>query len=271
MLCRPGQLEQVLLNLAVNARDAMPAGGRLDRSRTELVTDPEPPATTCRPGRYVMLAVADTGAGMDADDAGARSSSPSSPPRASARGPGWGSRWCTASSSRTAGTSGSTASRDRDTTFRLFLPRAAAPRPVPQLPDARPARPTPEATGRVVLVVEDEEAVRHLVCRALAKQGYRVLEAGDGNEALTLAGSFGEPIDLLLTDMIMPGQNGRQVATRLTAERPGTRVLFMSGHTDGVLGQNGLIDQETTQVVRKPFTTAELIRRVEEALTGVSV
>ncbi|MEZ4589454.1 MAG: response regulator, partial [Gemmatimonadales bacterium] len=149
--------------------------------------------------------------------------------------------------------------------FTLYFPVAAAPQPS-DAPSALPT-PTPGAmSDRVILVVEDDDAVRGLVCRTLGRYGYRVLEACNGQDALELAERYSDAIDLLLSDVIMPGLNGRQVADRLARSRAETRVLFMSGHTDGVLGQNSVIEDDRTQLLRKPFTPTELARRVEEAL-----
>ncbi len=269
VLADHGQLDQILLNLAVNARDAMPGGGRLAIG-TELITATDSLAEDVPAGEYVMLRVSDTGQGMDANTR-ARLFEPFFTTKGVGKGTGLGLAMVYGIVKQNGGHIAVESDAGQGTIFRLHLPRATAPRPMPTLPDARPPRPPTPSSGRVVMVVEDEEGVRQLVCRTLARAGYQVLEARDGDEALALAGRFPDPIDLLLSDMIMPGLNGRQVAAKITAVRAGTRVLFMSGHTDGVLGRNGLADPDTPSVVRKPFTPAELLRRVEDALTGVAV
>jgi CheY-like chemotaxis protein len=153
-------------------------------------------------------------------------------------------------------------------TFRLYFPCTARPQECDAVPPPAPGAALP-STGarRVVLVVEDEDGVRKLACRVLTMQGYEVLEAHDGQTAVELAERFQQPIDLLVSDMIMPGMNGRQVAQSITQRRTETKVLFMSGHADGVLGRNGLIEQEGTHLLRKPFTPAELAHHVREMLT----
>jgi CheY-like chemotaxis protein len=151
------------------------------------------------------------------------------------------------------------------TSFRIYLPRAAEA--VTVEPVAR-ATPQPAAgENRVVLVVEDEDAVRGLVCRTLRRYGYRILEAADGPAALEICSHHPAPIHLLLSDMIMPGMSGKDVAERITAMRRETSVLFMSGHTRDVLGSRGMLD-ESTDLIQKPFAPRDLARRVREALSA---
>jgi PAS domain S-box-containing protein len=259
------QLEQILLNLAVNARDAMPRGGRLSMSTAAQVI-PEALATDVPAGRYVVLEVADSGHGMDRETQ-ARLFEPFFTTKEVGKGTGLGLAMVYGIVKQNGGHILVESEPGCGAIFRLYFPTAAEP--VPEHPAPRPDDPTADAsTDRVVLVVEDEDSIRDLVGMTLTRRGYRVLRARDGQSALELSRQYGKPIDLLLTDMIMPGLNGRQVAERITADRRETRVLFMSGHAEGMLGRNGLIEDQATELLRKPFTPSELARRVEEILVG---
>ncbi len=263
ILADHGQLDQVLLNLAVNARDAMPTGGRLTISTGAIATD-QPLSDDAPAGSYVVLEVADTGEGMDAETR-ARAFEPFFTTKGVGKGTGLGLAMVYGIVKQNGGHVSLESEVGQGTTFRIYFPRIQPPRdPATALPALPPSR--LGGRDRVVLVVEDEDSVRRLVCQTLTRSGYRVLEAPDGGAALEVSARFSDPIHLLLSDMIMPGMNGRQVATRITERRQETRVLFMSGHADGVLGRNGLIEEEGTQLIRKPFTPAELASRVEELL-----
>ncbi len=267
LLADHGQLDQILLNLAVNARDSMPVGGRLTIA-TGSVRCHAPLAEDAPAGEYVVLEVTDTGEGMTAA-VKAKVFEPFFTTKEVGKGTGLGLAMVYGIVKQNAGHVTVDSEPGRGSTFRLYFPRISAPavgigEPLAAV-GATSARP---GGDRVVLVVEDEDAVRRLVCETLSRSGYRVLKASDGRSALAVSQSFDEPIDLLLSDMIMPGMNGRQVAEQITERRAETRVLFMSGHADGVLGRNGLIEGADTQLIRKPFTTVELARRVEEVLAG---
>jgi nitrogen-specific signal transduction histidine kinase/ActR/RegA family two-component response regulator len=252
----PAQLEQVLVNLAVNARDAMPEGGTLGIETADVALD----AAACErrdgpvaPGAYVRLAVRDTGAGMD-EATRARAFEPFFTTKAPGKGTGLGLATVYGIVRQSGGCVTVSSAPGAGTTVVVELPRTSAPEP------ARPAADAP-APGRgtgTVLLVEDDATVRQFVRRVLEWQGYAVLEAAHGPDALRVAAEHGGRIDLVLTDVVMPGMSGRALAEALTASRPGLRVLFMSGYTDDEILRRGL---GTTGValLEKPFT-AEALR-----------
>ena len=230
------------MNLAVNARDAMPSGGKLtietpERRAGRGVRRGRTPDVGAGP--YVLLAVTDTGCGMDAGGRRPASSSRSSPPRGRARGPGWGWRPSTASSSRPAGTSRSTASSGVGTTFKVYLPRGRR-RPAD---GGRPAGRLAAAAGpRRSCWSRTRTAVRALARLVLQACGYTVLEAGGRRRgACGSADGHAGPIHLLVTDVVMPGLGGRELAERLRGRHPGLQVLFMSGYTDDAVVRHGVL------------------------------
>jgi PAS domain S-box-containing protein len=258
----PGQVEQVLMNLCVNARDAMPKGGTLTVSTAEEEVGPSrvPADAEGVPGRYIVLTVADTGCGMDAETR-ARLFEPFFTTKEVGKGTGLGlatvygivrlaGGWVTVDSRPEEGA-----------TFRVYLPRAEGPAEVPrdQSPAARPRG------AETLLLVEDEPALRDLAKRVLEGRGYTVLAAPDGEAGLRAARIFSGPIDLLVTDLVMPRMNGRQLAKELKVERPGIRVLFMSGYTDSVLGGLGSFDPGD-ELLDKPFLPDQLASTVREVL-----
>ncbi len=262
-----GQLDQILVNLVVNARDAMPAGGRIE-IETANTTLTEPPLYDASGdfsvGPFVMLRVTDTGMGMSSETL-SRAFEPFFTTKALGKGTGLGLATVYGIVKQNGGYIDVESEKDVGTTFRVFLPRVDAP-----ASNDEPATPPPAAhsdhENRLVLVVEDEPAVRGLVCRTLRKYGYRVIEAADGVEGLDICRRHRGPIDLLLTDMIMPGLNGKQLADQAIAVRPSLPVLFMSGHTQDALGQRGMV-QRATELIQKPFTPAELARRVQDVIS----
>jgi PAS domain S-box-containing protein len=269
------QLEQVVINLALNARDAMPGGGRLVISTHPVVLDGQLAQNgmeNCVPdGCYAALRVIDTGHGMDPETV-RHAFEPFFTTKPLAKGTGLGLATVYGIVTQNGGSVRIESEPGRGTTFHVFLPRVTPP-PAPDDGAAAPgadsdggARGPAEAERRArVLVVEDEPAVRRLVCRTLSAAGFEVLEAEDGAVALSVSTGYAGAIDLLLTDMIMPGLNGREVAECITASRSTTRVLYMSGHTNEMLGSRFMLD-ETTQVLEKPFAPDDLIRRVRATL-----
>jgi ligand-binding sensor domain-containing protein/nitrogen-specific signal transduction histidine kinase len=260
------QIDQILINLALNARDAMPSGGRLSIA-TRDVDLAEPLAQdengdTVR-GPCVLLTVADTGCGMDPETR-SRAFEPFFTTKEVGKGTGLGLSTVYGIVKQNGGQILVDSAPGRGTSFRIYLPRANEPVQQPEQPE-RPAPQPAAGQDRVVLVVEDEAAVRGLVCRTLRRYGYRILEAADGPSALEISSRHPEPIHLLLSDMIMPGMSGKDVADRITAMRRETSVLFMSGHTRDVLGSRGMLDEQT-DLIQKPFAPADLARRVREAL-----
>jgi PAS domain S-box-containing protein len=264
----PTQLEQVILNLAVNARDAMPRGGRL-RLSTGTVTFETPHATagtTLPAGTYAMLAVADTGTGI-APEIRDRLFEPFFTTKPRGQGTGLGLATVYGIMQQSGGGIEVASVPGNGTTFILYFPIASeetAPEPAP------PRRDSYRRGEGTILLAEDDDAVRAIARETLERAGYRVLSAPNGSEALALAGTHDGPIDLLLTDVIMPGMNGRELAATLTRRRPGTRVLFASGYTDNMLeGQDALAPGVT--LLDKPFTPAELAAKVRDVLAGANV
>jgi PAS domain S-box-containing protein len=265
----PAQLEQVLVNLAINARDAMPGGGTLtietapvDVGATHAHASSAPPAheDAPPPGAYVRLRVADTGSGMD-EATRARAFEPFFTTKGVGHGTGLGLSTVYGTVRQSGGWARITSAPGAGTTIEIDLPRTDAP--------ARPPAPTPRLAPRggagTVLVVEDEVAVRRVVRRILAPHGHTVLEAADGRDALAVLAAYDGPIDLVLTDVVMPGLSGRALATQIAAERPGTAVLFMSGYTDDEIVRRDLAVPGAA-VLEKPFTPDDLLAAVDAAL-----
>jgi len=260
----PGQIEQVIMNLAVNARDAMPRGGnlvietanvRLDESYTRTHAGVEP-------GEYVMIAVSDSGVGMDLE-----TQSHIFEPFFTTKGPkgtGLGLSTVYGIIKQSGGYVWVYSELNKGTTFKVYLPRVsrAGEALAPQLP----APVTEAAQGHeTILLVEDESTVRELTQQYLQAQGYTVFEAADPNIALQISNAHSGPIHLLLTDVIMPVMNGRELAQRITASRSETRVLFMSGYTENAIGHNGTLEPGIN-LLQKPFTLPSLRARVRQAL-----
>jgi CheY-like chemotaxis protein len=255
----PAQLEQVILNLAINARDAMPGGGRLEiaASAVELDRD-QAGALVVSPGRYVKISVADTGVGMDA-----ATLLRCFEPLFTTKGPTHGTGLGLAAVKGVVGESGGAVHVDsapgRGTTFVVYLPAvtetagepAAACRLAPMAPDA----PT-------VLVAEDDEPLRDLMSQVLARDGYRVLVASDGCDAVTVAADWSGSIDAMVSDVVMPGMSGCEVAATLLLDRPLMRVLFVSGGSEGTAAP-----PPPPSLLAKPFKPSQLLARVRELLS----
>ncbi|HEX4384084.1 MAG TPA: response regulator [Myxococcales bacterium] len=256
----PAQMEQVIVNLAVNARDAMPKGGKLTIELQEVMLDAayragHPDVT---PGPYVLLAVSDTGTGMD-EATQARIFEPFFTTKEVGKGTGLGLSTVFGIVRQSGGHIWVYSEPGRGSTFKIYLP-VATQRAEEVAP---PAEPTVDLHGtETVLLVEDEEQVRKLAHAILTRAGYRVIEAANGAEALRLPGTR---VDLLLTDMVMPRVSGVTLAAQLSVQRPGLRVVFMSGYTDTSAGEQGL--PPGAVFVQKPFTPELLLRKVRQALT----
>ena len=256
----PAQMEQVIVNLAVNARDAMPHGGKLTVELQDVMLDAayragHPDVT---PGRYILLAVSDTGTGMD-EATQARIFEPFFTTKEVGKGTGLGLSTVFGIVRQSGGHIWVYSEPGRGSTFKIYLPAAAA-----QTAQAAPdAEPVVDLRGsETVLLVEDEEQVRKLAHAILTRAGYTVIEAPNGGEALRM----GVPrVDLLLTDMVMPRVSGTTLAAQLAVQRPGLRVVFMSGYTDTSAGEQGL--PPGAIFVQKPFTPEVLLRKVRQALT----
>ncbi|MBM3778837.1 MAG: response regulator, partial [Acidimicrobiia bacterium] len=258
----PGQIEQVTVNLAVNARDAMPTGGTLTIETRDVMLDESHAAEhpSVQPGPHVMLAVSDTGIGMD--EATRRQIFE---PFFSTKGPGKGTGLGLSTVYGIVAQSGGTvdvySKVGRGSTFRIYLPRAEGT--VETHPHVRmPAAP---GGGEVVLLVEDEEGVRLLATRILESAGYTVLAAAGGEEALRLIEHLDQPVHLILTDVVMPGLSGRDLVRRLSPRYPGVKVLFTSGYTDNAIVHHGVLD-EGVNFLSKPYSAPVLTRKVREVL-----
>lgn len=260
-----GQLEQVLVNVALNARDAMPGGGRLSiesgNAEVDAAFAAQRPAL--KPGRYCRLAVSDTGTGMDQATID-RVFEPFFSTKPRGRGTGLGLATVYGIVTGLGGTIDIYSEKGLGTTVSVLLP-------VTEQPAAHAAEPAPapaediRGQGETILLVEDEESLRAMTSRILARNGYLVVEAADGAAAVRHAGDPDQHIDLLLTDMVMPGMLGIEVAARTRSARPRLPALFISGYAQQVLDFHGIPAQEH-DILQKPFTEADLLRRVHQAL-----
>jgi CheY-like chemotaxis protein len=257
----PGQIEQVLMNLAVNARDAMPAGGVLTiETANETLSAGDPRLRDMMPpGPWVRLSVRDTGVGMD-EQTQARIFEPFFTTKEPGKGTGLGLSTVYGIVKQSGGFVWVSSAVGAGTTFDIYLPSVEEV--------ATPAEAAPTAVGggsETILLVEDEAPVRSLARRCLERHGYRIIEAGGSPEALALAARHHGAIDLLLTDVVMPQGNGRELAERLRALRPEIRVLYMSGYTDdGVVRRAGVTPG--SELLEKPFTPDGLARKVRQVL-----
>lgn len=263
----PNQLEQVILNLGVNGRDAMPKGGRLTICTENVCLDQEGArreAIDLPPGEYVLLAVSDTGSGMD-DEVKSRIFEPFFTTKGPGKGTGLGLATVYGVVKQSGGAIAVESAPGEGCTFRVYLPLEAS-----EVDDVRPksaAAPAPLALpAETVLVVEDEEIVRELVCQVLSGQGYNVLCAGNGVDALELSRKHEGPIRLLITDVVMPQIGGLELSQMLTAQRPDTQVLFVSGYSEDDISEHGILDANL-EFLEKPFTPLALTRKVSELLT----
>jgi PAS domain S-box-containing protein len=258
-----GQIEQILLNLAVNARDAMPNGGTLNIA-TENFTVDEAYATThpvVEAGSYVRLSVTDTGTGMDRETLD-RAFEPFFSTKPKDKGTGLGLATVYGIVSQTGGLVELHSEVGAGTTVTILLPSVRAPIPVKR-PKSRTAR--KDRTGETILIVEDEELVRDVATRILSLDGYHVLFAPGGAAAIALVAGYPGTIDLLLTDVVMPGLTGRELVEWMSEARPETRVLYMSGYPESVIASQGVIDGGVN-FIAKPFNAADLISHVRAVL-----
>src|ERR1700687_2644710 len=262
----PGQIEQIIMTLAVNARDAMPHGGKLTIETANVTLD----ATYARfhapvkPGDYVMLAISDTGVGMDADTQ-AHIFEPFYTTKG-LKGTGLGLPTVYEIVKQSGDHIWLYSEAGKGTSFKIYLPRFSATGEVLATQPALVAEADQPALGHeTILLVEDEENLRRLAHQYLENQGYTVIEAPDGATAIQISQAHKGPIHLLLTDVIMPGMNGRELANQVSPTRPEMRVLYMSGYTENHIGHNGTLDQGIT-LLQKPFTLPALKAKVREML-----
>jgi PAS domain S-box-containing protein len=262
-----GQIEQVVMNLAVNARDAMPAGGKLTLSTSdeELSAGLQRGDVRPVPGLYVRLAVSDTGIGMS-QEVIARVFEPFYTTKTLGKGTGLGLSVVYGIVKQSGGYIWAESVEGSGTVFEVFLPRAVAEAPEPPAPAAPPAS---QRIGACVLVIEDNDEVRELTREILESAGYRVIEAAGAEAALRMAEEHAGAIDLLLTDVVMPGLTGPELAARLSRVRPGVKVLFTSGYTADVMGVQHVLEGGFA-FLPKPARPAELLARVAGVLAGTA-
>jgi PAS domain S-box-containing protein len=261
----PGQMEQVLLNLVVNARDAMPDGGRLtiETCNVELDRVSASQHPVMEAGSYVMLIVTDTGCGMDAGTQ-ARIFEPFFTTKGQGKGTGLGLATVYGVVKQSGGFIWVYSEVDHGTTFKIYLPQATAD--LDRAVSERVSRGGHPGT-ETVLFVEDEESVRELVRDYLGKSGYRVLDAADGIQALEIAAAHSGPIHILVTDVVMPRLSGRELVTRIAAARPELKILYISGYTDDSIFRHGVLEGDVA-FLQKPFNLRDLAEKIRQVLDG---
>jgi PAS domain S-box-containing protein len=259
----PGQIEQVVLNLAVNARDAMPDGGRLTiaTSAGAIGADTMRDGMPVKAGPYVVITVTDTGCGMS-DEVRSRIFEPFFTTKGVGRGTGLGLATVYGIVQQSNGYIDVLSAPGRGTTFRIGLPATSGPAAEVVVPDERPARML--RGSETILLVEDNESVRGFAVEALGRAGYQVLEAENGEHGLRLAAETGQRIDLVITDIVMPLMGGRDLAARLRSVRPDLKVIFTSGYTDDEIVRQDVL--QTGAFLQKPFTADALGRLVREVM-----
>jgi PAS domain S-box-containing protein len=272
----PGQMEQVILNLAVNSRDAMPHGGKLTIETCDVELDENDSRNLegAPPGKYVRLTVSDTGEGMDTETQ-AHIFEPFFTTKAPGKGTGLGLATVYGVVKQSDGWIWVDSKPERGTTFKIHFPRVVDAQVEARVGEAQSRAPLASKTlpgpgaapkgTETVLVVEDQDGIRDIVGESLRRNGYKVLIAVDGDEALKLAGTYADPIHLLVTDLVMPNIGGRELAHRLTQLRPQMKVLYMSGYSEHSALNNEVVDPPT-DVLQKPFSLDALVRNVRSML-----
>jgi len=263
------QIEQVILNLAVNARDAMPGGGRLtiETANAELDASFAHPPAVLSPGKYVMLAVTDNGCGMDSETQ-AHIFEPFFTTKEKGKGTGLGLATVYGIVKQSGGYIWVYSEPGRGTSFKVYLPRIEEETALPRIEIPAEASANPRGS-ETVLLVEDEKGVRELAREYLQMTGYRVIEAENGHAALELAAMHDGKIHLLMTDVVMPGISGRELSARVQTVRPDIRVLYMSGYTDQAVVHHGILESDAV-LLQKPFTLNALALKLREILGNKS-
>jgi two-component system cell cycle sensor histidine kinase/response regulator CckA len=257
-----GQIEQVLMNLVVNARDAMPRGGTLtmETANVQIANNFKGRYTSLKPGAYTLIAVSDTGTGMD-EATLARLFEPFFTTKGMGRGTGLGLSTVFGIVKQSGGGVEVYSVPNQGTSVKIYLPRIDEP---VTAEDAEPMKRVARGT-ETILLVEDDEMVRNLVRATLARQGYRIMDAADPIEARRMSENFRGDIQLLITDVVLPRLSGRELADQIVQKRPGIKVLFMSGYTDSAVVNSGILQKEVA-FLQKPFTPRGLVEKVCEVI-----
>ena len=260
----PGQVDQIIMNLVVNARDAMPRGGKLTIGTANVEFDEEYARAhvPCVPGPYVMIAVSDTGAGMD-HETQKHIFEPFYTTKETGKGTGLGLATVYGIVKQSGGFIWVYSEQGVGSVFKIYFPRVVEQKGLPSRAEEEPGLLRGTET---VLVAEDEAALRTLIHETLERHGYKVLEAGNGEEALGISSRYRGPIHLLIADVVMPHMSGRELAERVTAARPDTTVLYISGYTDDAIVKHGILDPNRA-FLQKPFTPSALARKVRLILS----
>lgn len=263
----PSQIEQVIMNLAVNARDAMPGGGELSirTSNVEVSDGYVEEGVRVEPGSYVALEVIDTGCGMNAETR-ARIFEPFFTTKEKGKGTGLGLSTVYGIVKQSSGYIWVASEPERGTSFKIYLPRVAHAAAAETIPEAEPHA---HQGSETILLVEDETSIRDLLSQMLRAKGYEVLQASRGEDALSLGRSYSKPIHLMLTDIVMPQMNGRELARHLGALHPETKVLYMTGYAGAKIGSPDLLERDPA-VIQKPFSAEALGQRVRAMLDPAS-
>jgi PAS domain S-box-containing protein len=258
-----GQLNQVILNLAVNARDAMPRGGKLILETRDVIFDEERGRTdpSVPPGSYVMLGITDSGSGMDAEIV-SHMFEPFFTTKELGKGTGLGLSTVYGIVKQSGGSIGVDSRPGQGTSFKIYLPRIEEP--LAEV-EKKPAETERIRGSETILIVEDDEMVRRLVCQALRMYGYQVVEAANAGEALLICETHQRSLPLMVTDIVMPQLSGQELAARLAPLHPKMRVIYMSGYTDDAVVRHGVLNS-TTFFLQKPFTPIALVKKVREVL-----